>query len=107
MKRQFIILLIVAARYSCAAAASLSVADIHDAVEEAAKQYLGDFPPYGIIRTGIAERFSAVTCGPALDHVLADGFPGSQVSLSLRVTRPAASEMLIERPSYIELFASP
>ena len=58
-RRRFTVCLVVVAQYACAATAPLSPSAIRAAVDDAAKQYLGDFPADVVVRTVVndASRF--------------------------------------------------
>jgi hypothetical protein len=90
------------------AAAPLTTEEIQRAVDEAAKENLGDFPP-GVIRASDREHFygsfSAELCQEYLS--VFESFSATRELLRLPLPHPSPSEMLLVRPSPIESFGRP
>ena len=71
MKRRLTVALLLLAQCSSAVTAPPSAADIQAAVDEAAKEYLGDFPPDRIITTVLTDGSRFIFTGPPFELRLA------------------------------------
>ena len=108
MKSQVMIAVSVLACCTLSAATPLTAEEIHRAVDEAAKQFLGDCDSgcdivvhrefyYGSLSRDIRESYLKVF----------DSFSFTEDFLRLAVPRPLPPEVLQAHPSSLELFVSP
>ena len=108
MKRHVTAALLCLVHGAVFAITPLSSEEIQRAVDEAAEQYLGDFPPgwhivtqreyfYGSVSRDVMEKYIRVF----------ESFPSTREFLQLPLPRPSPSEMLLVRPSSLESFVSP
>jgi hypothetical protein len=108
MKQHITIAVMSLACHSVAFGEPLSREAIQRAVDKAAKEYLGDFPP-GMSITTHRQYFYGSVSRDLRDEYLSifESFPATREFFRLPVARPSASEMLLVHPTSLESFVSP